>query len=160
MVLLVTWSGRLLCLVMSRLVMPCHVVSCHTSIRFLAVVDLFSIGPFPMLLSRLPLGTVGLPTPPTSPCHDAESSNPTNTLAFLRMRFCASLNQLSHEDTRIVSLTVTEKGYCQDVNGDLDRVSAVSVKSGLSEAMPLSRLHQENLGRRHPHSCRGVVLQD
>lgn len=31
--------------------------------------------------------------------------------------------QLSHEDTRIVSLTVTEKGYCQDVNGDLDRVS-------------------------------------
>lgn len=30
--------------------------------------------------------------------------------------------QLSHVDTRIVSLTVTEKGYCQDVNGDLDRV--------------------------------------
>lgn len=33
--------------------------------------------------------------------------------------------QLAHEDTRIVSLTVTEKGYCQDVNGDLDRVSAM-----------------------------------
>lgn len=32
--------------------------------------------------------------------------------------------QLSHPDTRIVSLTVTEKGYCQDVNGDLDRVRA------------------------------------
>lgn len=40
---------------------------------------------------------------------------------------CAAVRcgvQLSHEDTRIVSLTVTEKGYCQDVNGDLDRVSA------------------------------------
>ena len=24
-----------------------------------------------------------------------------------------------------MSLTVTEKGYCQDVNGDLDRVSGV-----------------------------------
>lgn len=42
----------------------------------------------------------------------------------------AVIDKLSHPDTRIVSLTVTEKGYCQDVNGDLDQENAF-VKSDL-----------------------------
>ncbi|CAM9230963.1 unnamed protein product, partial [Laminaria digitata] len=42
----------------------------------------------------------------------------------------AVIDKLAHVDTRIVSLTVTEKGYCQDVNGDLDRANAL-VKSDL-----------------------------
>ncbi|CAM9594435.1 unnamed protein product [Ectocarpus fasciculatus] len=42
----------------------------------------------------------------------------------------AVIDKLSDAETRIVSLTVTEKGYCQDVNGDLDRTNAL-VKSDL-----------------------------
>nr|AGN55416.1 mannitol dehydrogenase [Saccharina japonica] len=42
----------------------------------------------------------------------------------------AVIDKLAHVDTRIVSLTMTEKGYCQDVNGDLDRANAL-VKSDL-----------------------------
>ncbi|CAM9946560.1 unnamed protein product [Ectocarpus sp. 12 AP-2014] len=42
----------------------------------------------------------------------------------------AVIDKLSDAETRIVSLTVTEKGYCQDVNGDLDRANAL-VKSDL-----------------------------
>ena len=32
----------------------------------------------------------------------------------------ACIEKLACEDTRIVSLTVTEKGYCQNVSGKLD----------------------------------------
>lgn len=39
--------------------------------------------------------------------------------------FVGCLAQLAEDTTRVVSLTVTEKGYCQDVNGDLDTVSLI-----------------------------------
>ncbi|CAM9266229.1 unnamed protein product, partial [Choristocarpus tenellus] len=43
----------------------------------------------------------------------------------------AVIDKLAHPLTRIVSLTVTEKGYCQNVNGDLDTKDNVFVKSDL-----------------------------
>lgn len=46
----------------------------------------------------------------------------TSVCLRINSRLACIPRQLSHADTRIVSLTVTEKGYCQDVNGDLDRV--------------------------------------
>ena len=38
---------------------------------------------------------------------------------------CTHRRQLASEKCRVVSLTVTEKGYCQDVNGDLDTTNAL-----------------------------------
>ncbi|CAM9340214.1 unnamed protein product, partial [Discosporangium mesarthrocarpum] len=43
----------------------------------------------------------------------------------------AVIDKIAHESTRIVSLTVTEKGYCQNVNGDLDTQNNAFVKSDL-----------------------------
>jgi len=43
-----------------------------------------------------------------------------NNILVARQQPIAVMNRLSHPDTRILSLTITEKGYCLDGQGNLD----------------------------------------